>query len=71
MRYRIPKLVIYRQTYDQALDIICRYKLVNCEPESQPVQGLLFQDESDLIACASFLTIASRLRATLSSCLLH
>ena len=52
MKYRTPKLVIYDQTIHQAIDIICRRKLLNCEPESQPVQGLLFQDENDLIACA-------------------
>ena len=52
MKYRTPKLVIYGQTYHQAFDIICRRKLLNCEPESQPVQGLLFQDENDLIAFA-------------------
>ena len=52
MKYRTSKLVIYRKTIHQALDIICRRKLLNCEPESQPVQGLLFQDENDLIACA-------------------
>jgi hypothetical protein len=52
MKYRTPKLVIYSQTYHQAIDIICRRKLLNCEPESQAIQGLLFQDQSDLIACA-------------------
>jgi hypothetical protein len=52
MKYRTPKLVIYSQTYHRAIDIICRRKLLNCEPESHPVQGLLFQDENDLIACA-------------------
>jgi hypothetical protein len=52
MKYRTPKLAIYSQTYHQAIDIICRRKLLNCEPESHPVQGLLFQDENDLIACA-------------------
>ena len=41
MKYRTPKLVIYDQNYHQAIDIICRRKLLNCEPESQPVQGLL------------------------------
>jgi hypothetical protein len=52
MKYRTPKLAIYSQTYHQAIDIICRRKLLNCEPESHPVQELLFQDENDLIACA-------------------
>ena len=52
MKYRTPKLVIYYQNYHQAIDIICRRKLLNCEPENQPVQGLLFQDENDLIVCA-------------------
>jgi hypothetical protein len=52
MKYRTPKLVIYSQTYHRATDIICRRKLLNCEPESHPVQELLFQDENDLIACA-------------------
>lgn len=52
MKYRTPKLVYYGQTLDQANDIICRRKLLSCEPESQPVQGLLLQDENDLIACA-------------------
>jgi hypothetical protein len=52
MKYHTPKLIIYGQTYHQALDIICRRKLLNCEPESQPIQGLLFQDENNLIACA-------------------
>ena len=52
MKYCTPKLVIYDQTYHQAIDIICRRKLLNCEPESHPVQGLLFQDENDLIVCA-------------------
>ena len=47
-----PKIGHLRQNYDQAIDIICRRKLLNCEPESQPVQGLLFQDENDLIVCA-------------------
>jgi hypothetical protein len=52
MKYRTPKLVYYGQTLDQAIDIICRRKLLNCKPEGQPIQGLLFQDENDLIACA-------------------
>jgi hypothetical protein len=52
MKYHTRKLIIYGQTIHRALDIICRRKLLGCEPESQPVQGLLFQDENDLIACA-------------------
>ena len=52
MKYCTPKLVYYGQTLDQAINIICRRKLLNCEPENQPVQGLIFQDENDLIACA-------------------
>ncbi|QRM28342.1 hypothetical protein [Microvirga sp. VF16] len=52
MKYRTPKLIICGQTYHQVIDIICRRKLLNCEPESQPVLGLLFQDKNDLIACA-------------------
>lgn len=52
MKNHTPKLVYYGQTLEQALDIICRRKLLNCEPESQPVQGLLFHDQNDLIACA-------------------
>lgn len=52
MKYRTSKLVIYGQTYHQAIDIICRRKLLNCDPESHPVQGLLFQDQNDLVACA-------------------
>src|SRR5215218_6044158 len=52
MKNHTPKLVYYGQTLEQALDIICRRKLLNCEPENQPVQGLLFQDENDLVACA-------------------
>jgi hypothetical protein len=52
MKYHTPKLVIYGQTFHQALDIICRRKLLNCEPECRPVQGLLLHDQSDLITCA-------------------
>jgi S-adenosylmethionine:tRNA-ribosyltransferase-isomerase (queuine synthetase) len=52
MNYCTPKLVYYGQTLDQAINIICRRKLLNCEPENQPIQGLIFQDENDLIACA-------------------
>jgi hypothetical protein len=52
MNYCTPKLVYYGQTLGQAIKIICRRKLPNCEPENQPVQGLLFQDQNDLIACA-------------------
>jgi hypothetical protein len=51
MKNRTPKLVYYGQTYEQALDIICRRKLLGCEPAPQPVDGLLVQDENDLIAC--------------------
>jgi len=52
MKYCTPKLVIYGQTYHQAVDIVCRRKLLNCEPESHPVHGLLLHDQNDLIACA-------------------
>lgn len=52
MKYCTPKLVIYGQTYHQAVDIVCRRKLLNCEPESHPVDGLLLHDQNDLIACA-------------------
>jgi hypothetical protein len=52
MKYRTPKLVIYGQTYHQATAIICRRKLLKCEPESHPVQGLLLHDQNDLITCA-------------------
>ncbi|MFL5201044.1 MAG: hypothetical protein ACJ8B9_03005, partial [Microvirga sp.] len=52
MKYHTPKLVIYGQTFHQALDIICRRKLLNCEPYNQPVWGLSFQGENDLMASA-------------------
>jgi hypothetical protein len=52
MKIHTPKLVYYGQMYEQAFDIICRRKLLGCEPARQPIDGLLFQDENDLIACA-------------------
>jgi hypothetical protein len=52
MKSHTPKLVYYGQMYEQAFDIICRRKLLGCEPARQPIDGLLFQDENDLIACA-------------------
>ena len=52
MRYHTPKLAYYGQTFDQAIEIICRRKLQACEADSQPVYGILFQSYSDLFACA-------------------
>jgi hypothetical protein len=52
MKNQTPKFVIYGQTIKQAFKIMCRRGLFSCEPESQPVLGLLFQDQNDLIACA-------------------
>lgn len=50
MRILPPACVVYGCTFEQASNVVHVCGLRNCEPETYPVYGIWFSQESDLIA---------------------
>jgi hypothetical protein len=49
MEKETPYLVLYGRTYDEAMEIVYRRQLRNCEPASDRLIGIWFSEVPDLI----------------------
>ena len=49
MKNTTPYLVLYGRTYTEAMEIVCRRQLRNCEPASDRLIGIWFSEVPDLI----------------------